>query len=178
MFLIKTTFSNIGRNKNFLNLIQDICVKPGTNTAPDSGRPSTFSISRSKTGPPPDVSRCIQHCLAGLASAVQQCREGKGTQIGERICCCSVAQSNSLWPHGLQHTWLPGPLLSPEACSNSCPLSRWCHPTISSSVISFSSCLPSFSASGSFLMSPLFSSGGQSIGDSASASVLPVNIQN
>ena len=69
--------------------------------------------------------------------------------------------SSSLWPHGLQHTRLPCPSPTPGACSNSCPLSRWCHPTISSSVIPFSSCLQSFPASGSFLMSQLFTSGGQ-----------------
>ena len=68
-------------------------------------------------------------------------------------------------------------LLSPGACSNSCPLSRWCHPTISSSVTPFSSCLQSFPGSGSFPTSWLFTSGGQSIGASASASVLPKNIQ-
>ena len=85
--------------------------------------------------------------------------------------------SDSLWPHGLQHTRLPCPSLSPGACSNSCPLSWWCHPTISSSVVPFSSCFQLFPASGSFLMSWLFTSGRQSIGVSASASVLPVNIQ-
>ena len=67
---------------------------------------------------------------------------------------------------------------TPRACSNSCPLSRWCHPTISSSIVPFSSCLQSFPASGSFPMNQLFSSGGQSMGVSASASVLPVNSQN
>ena len=82
-----------------------------------------------------------------------------------------------LQPHGLQHARLPCPLPSPGVCSNSCPLSHWCHPTISSSVIPFSSCLQSFAASGSFPMSRLFTSGSQSIGVSASASVLPVNIQ-
>ena len=86
--------------------------------------------------------------------------------------------SSSLRPHELQQARLPGPSPSPGACSNSCPLSRWCHPTISSSVIPFSSCLPSFPASGSFLRSQLFASGGQSIGTSASASVLPMNIQD
>ena len=84
--------------------------------------------------------------------------------------------SNSLWPHGLQHTRPPCPSPTPRAYSNSCPWSRWCHPVISSSVIPFS-CLQSFPASGSFPMSQLFTSGGQSIGVSASASVLPVNIQ-
>ena len=72
--------------------------------------------------------------------------------------------SHSLQPHGLQHASLPCPSLSPRACSNSCPLSRWCYPTISSSVTPFSSCLQSFPASGSFPMSQLFASGGQIIG--------------
>ena len=84
--------------------------------------------------------------------------------------------SDSLWPHGLQHTRLPCPSPSPRACSNSCPLSWWCHPTISSSVVPpFSSYLQSFLASGSFPISQLFSPGGQSVG--ASESVLPMNIQ-
>ena len=84
--------------------------------------------------------------------------------------------SDSLQPHGLQHTRLPWPSPSPGACSNSCPSSRWCRPTISSSVIRFSSCLQFFPASGSFPRNPFFASGGQSIGASASASVLPMNI--
>jgi len=86
--------------------------------------------------------------------------------------------SSSLWPQGLQHARLPCPSPTPEACSNSCPSSHWCHPTISSSVVPFSSCLQSFPASGSFQMSQFFESGGQSIGVSASASVLPMNIQD
>ena len=91
---------------------------------------------------------------------------------------CSVA-SDSLWPHELQHARLPSPSPTPGACSNSCPLSWWCHPTISSSVIiPFSSCLQSFPASGSFPMSQFFPSRGQSIGVSASASVLPMSIQD
>ena len=85
---------------------------------------------------------------------------------------------DSLRPQGLQHTRLPHPLPSPWPCSNSCPLSQWCHPTISSSVVLFSSRLQSFPASGSFQMSQLFTSGGQSIGVSASASVLAMNIQD
>ena len=85
--------------------------------------------------------------------------------------------SNSLQPHGLQHTRLPCPSLSPGVCSNSYPLSWWCHPAILSSIFPFS-CLQSFPASGSFLMSRLFASGGQSIGASASALVLPMNIQD
>ena len=86
--------------------------------------------------------------------------------------------SDSLWPHVLQHSRPPCPLPTPGVYSNSCPLSLWCHPTISSSVIPFSSRLQSFPASGSFQMSWLFTSGGQSIGVSASASVLPMNIQD
>ena len=78
--------------------------------------------------------------------------------------------SDLLWLHGLQHARLLCPLPSPGVCSNSRPLSQWYHPTISSSVVPFSSCLQSFPASGSFLMSWLFASGGQSIGTSASAS--------
>ena len=86
--------------------------------------------------------------------------------------------SDSLQPHGLQHTRLPCPSPTPRAYSNSCPLSQWCHPTISFSVIPFSSSLQLFPASGSFPMSQFFASGGQSIGVSASASVLPMNIQD
>ena len=90
---------------------------------------------------------------------------------------CS-AVSDSLWPHGLQHARLPCPSPTPGASSNSCPLSRWCHPTISSSAVPFFSCHQSFPASRSFLMSQPFASGGQSIGASALASVLPMNIQD
>ena len=86
--------------------------------------------------------------------------------------------SDSLQPRGLQQARLPCPLPTSRACSNSCPLSQWCHPTISSSVISFSSYLQSFPASGSFQMSQFFASGGQSNGASASASILPMNIQD
>ena len=90
---------------------------------------------------------------------------------------CSVL-SNSLWPHGLQHARLPCPSPTPGVCSNSCPSSRWCHPTISSSVVPFSSCLQSFPASGSLPINQFFSSGDQSIRVSASVSVLPMNIQD
>ena len=86
--------------------------------------------------------------------------------------------SDSLQPHGLQHTRLPCPSPTPRACSNSCPSIQWCHPTISSSVVPLSSHLQSFPASGYFPMSQFFTSGGQSIGVSASASVLPKNIQD
>ena len=92
-------------------------------------------------------------------------------------------KSSYNWVQMLSHVWffaipwLPCPSPTPRACSNSCPSSRWCHPTISSSVIPFSSCLQSFPASGSFPVSQFFPSGGQSIGASASTSVLPMNIQ-
>ena len=86
--------------------------------------------------------------------------------------------SKSLWPHGLQHTRPPCPSPTPRVYSSSCPLSQWCHPAISSSVVPFSFCLQSFPASESFQMSQLFTSGGQSIGVSDSASVLPMNIQD
>ena len=86
--------------------------------------------------------------------------------------------SDSLWSHGLQRTRLPGPSPSTRAYSNSCPSSQWFHPTMSFSVIPFFSCLQSFPELGSFPLSPFFASGGQSIGVSASTSVLPMNIQD
>ena len=107
--------------------------------------------------------------------------EGK-LQIAMTFACisqfsCSVL-SNSLWPHGLQHTRLPCPSPTPRPYSNSCPSTQWCHPTISSSVIPFFSCLQSFLASGSFEMSQFFTSDDQSTGVSASSSVLPMNTQD
>ena len=90
---------------------------------------------------------------------------------------CSV-MSNSLWPHGLQHARPLCPTPTHRVYSDSCPLSQWCHPTISSSVVPFSSCLQSFPASGSFPVSQFFTSVGQSMGASASASFLPMNIQD
>ena len=96
--------------------------------------------------------------------------EGMATFCSILVWSCSV-MSNSLWPDALQYTRLPCPSPIP------CPSSQWCHPTISSSVIPFSSYLQSFPASGSFLMSQFFTSGSQSIGVSSSASVLPMNIQ-
>ena len=112
------------------------------------------------------------------------------TTIKDRLCLCGphfpiLSQqfscsvvSDSLWPHGLQHARPPCPSLTPRVYSNSSPLSWWCHPTISSSAVPYSSCLQSFPASGSFPMSQFFTSGGQSIGVSASASVLPMNTQD
>ena len=102
------------------------------------------------------------------------------------IYCCELSSfyfslsvvSDSLQPHGLQHARPPCSSPTPGVYPNSCPLSQWCHPTILSSVVPFSFCLKSFPASGSFPMSQLFASGSQSIGVSASASVLPMNIQD
>ena len=100
----------------------------------------------------------------------------KAYPLSVNICCCLVAKSClTLWPHGLQCVRPPGASLSPRVCSNSRPLSWWCHPTISSSVARFSSCPQSFPASESFLVRWLFASGSQSIG--ASTSVLSMNIQ-
>ena len=98
--------------------------------------------------------------------------------IGKLSIFSSVAQSSDfLPPHGLQYTRLPCPSPTPGACSNACPSSRWCHPTISSSVVPFCH-LQSFPASGSFLVSQFFTSGGQSLRVSALASVIPMNIQD
>ena len=93
------------------------------------------------------------------------------------FCCFSVTESWPLWSHGLRHSRVSCPSLSPEVCLNSCPLNQWCHPTISSSVIPFITYPQFFPASGSFPKSRLFASGGQSIEDSASAPALPMNIQ-
>ena len=111
----------------------------------------------------------ISPCLGGCPGCLTF---GLSVQLS-----CSV-MSDSLWPHGLQHTRLPCPSTTPGACSNSCPSSRWCHPTTSSSVVPFSSHLQSFPALGSFPMHQFFTSGGQTIGVSASTLVLPMNIQD
>ena len=89
-----------------------------------------------------------------------------------------LVMSNSLWPHEPRHTRPPRPSPTPRVHPNPCPSSQWCHPTTSSSVIPFFSCLQSFPASGSFPMSQLFASGGQSIGVSPSTSVLSMNTQD
>ena len=98
-------------------------------------------------------------------------------QINHSVQFSHSVMSDSLWLYGSQNTRLPCPSPTPRACSNSCALSRWCHPTISSSVLPFS-CPQSFPASGSFPMNQFFISGGQSTGASASASVLPMSIQD
>ena len=103
----------------------------------------------------------------------------RGIPIGSQFSSVqSLSCVRSLQPHGLQHTRPPCPSPTPRIYPHSCSLSQWCHPTISSSVIPFSSCLQSFPTPGSFQMSQLFTSGGQSIGVSASTSVLPMNIQD
>jgi len=115
-----------------------------------------------------------QSCISGKNSSWSWCATVS-------IQFSSVSQSvvsESRRPYGLQHSRLPCPPPTPRACSNLWPLSWWCHPTISSPVIPFSSCPQSFPASGSFPMSKFFASGGKSIGVSASAAVLPMNIQD
>jgi len=106
-------------------------------------------------------------------------KKRKNRGLWEDFCCCSVAKlSLTLWSHRLNHARLPCLSLSLGVCSNLCPLSWWCHSTISSFTAPFSSCPHSFPASGSLPMNQLFASGGQSIGASASASVLQMNIQD
>ena len=126
-------------------------------------------------------SSCLENALERGAWRAIVCGVAKSqtrlsdTHHKQRLLFTCSVMSNSLWTHGLQHTRLPCPSLYPRVCSNSCPSSQWRSPTISSSVVPFSSCLQSFPTSGSFPMSWLFPSGGQSVG--VSASVLPVNIQ-
>ena len=103
------------------------------------------------------------HCFGNVESSLQ---------FSQSVVCDSV------WPNGLQHARPPCTSWTPGDLPNSCPFSRWCHPTTSSSVLPFSSCPQYFQASGSFQMSQLFASGGQSIGISASSSVLPMNTQD
>ena len=127
-----------------------------------------------------NICDCCRDCK--LMQSLWKTGCGGSSQMKNRSTISSVqfshsVMSDSLWPHGLQHTRHPCPSSTPRACSNSCPSSWWCPPTISSSVIPFSSCLQSFPASGSFPMSQFFESGGQNIGASASASVLPMSIQ-
>ena len=119
-----------------------------------------------------------KQCLGPLEEHVRSLRGGfrDYRKLGFSVQFSHSVVSNSLQPHGLQHARPPRPSLTSGVYSNSTPLSRWCHPAISSSVVPFSSHLQSFPASGSFPMSQLFTSDGQSIG--VSASVLPMNIQD
>ena len=119
----------------------------------------------------------LESGLPGKISNRRKAITGPKVQLSSVQFSLSVV-SDSLWPHESQHTKPPCPSPTPGVYSNSCPLSWLCHPTISSSVISFSSCLQSFPASGSFQMSQFFISGGQSIAVSAAISVLPMNIQD
>ena len=115
------------------------------------------------------------HRLPGTSQLLSKILWTSKRRWGLLFSCYTVSDSSG--PHGLQHTRRPCPSLSPWACSNSCPLSRWCHPTISFSVAPFPFCLQSFPASGSFTVSRCFASGGQSTGASVSASILSMNIQ-
>ena len=117
------------------------------------------------------------HCSGFVAYSQQDFLKGFSWVDFSSVQFSRSVISNSLPPHGLQYTRLPCPSLSPGAHSNSCPLNWWSYATISSSVTPFFSCIRSFPASGSFLMSQLIVSGSQSIGASVSASVLPMNIQ-
>ena len=117
----------------------------------------------------------------GFISSLAPCNCYQGSDFDAFISSVQFSRSvvsDSLRPHESQHARPPCPSPTPGVHSDSCPLSRWCHPAISSSVVPFSSCLQSLPASGSFHMSQLFASGGQSIGISASASVLPMNTQD
>ena len=120
---------------------------------------------------------CFEHLFPVLTLTFNTIHSSCNTIFFEIQFSCSVV-SDSLWPYGLQHTRLPCPSPTPRAYSNSSPSSRWCHPTISSSVIPFSSHLKTLPASGSFPVSQFFASGGQSTGVAASASVLSMNIQD
>ena len=163
-------------NKLSPNARRDVGSVPGLARSPGGGHGSPLQYS------------CLENLMNRGAWWATVHRISKNQtllmQLSKQICRTISVQfshsvmSNSLRPHGLQHTRLPCPSPTPGVCSNSCPSSQWCHPTISSSVIPFSSHLQSFPASGSFPMSQLFTSDGQSIGVSASASVLPVNIQD
>ena len=119
-------------------------------------------------------STCARYCTRFW----RQKSETYSSQRSHSLSSVQFTQSDSLLPHGLQHARPPCPSPTPRDHSNSCPSSWWCHPTVSSSVVPFSSCLQSLPASGSFPVSQFFTSGGQSIGVSASSSVLPMNIQD
>ena len=124
-------------------------------------------------GLPSMGSHRIRHDWSNLAAAAAD----QWNNSLESVQFIRSVMSDSLWPHGLQHSRLPCPSPTPGAYSNSCPSSQWCHPTISSSIIPFS-WLQSFPASGSFPMSQFFTSGAQRIGVSASTSILPMYIQD
>ena len=153
------------------------CSPPGSSVRGDSPGRNAGVVCHALlqgTFPTQGSNPCLLHCRWVLYLS-----HGGGPY--QRISSVQFSRSvvsNSLQPHGLQHARPPCPSPTLRVYPNSCPLSWWCHPTISSSVIPFSSCLQSFPASGSFPMSQLFASGGQSIGVSASTSVLPMNTQD
>ena len=127
-------------------------------------------------GTVPDIMSKLHQFIFKIIQWYRYCCSKSIFRWGRSVQFCSVV-SNSLSPHGLQHARLPYLSPTPGAYSNSCPLSQWCHPNISSSVVPFSSHLQSFPSPGSFPMSQFITSGGRSIGVSASASVLPMDIQ-
>ena len=161
----------------FCHHIQEVLSlpHPGPSRACEPSLPSHMSSEQSWLNPPP------KSAVPPLQNPDLGCHLSVGrlySNVSAPQTCCSVNKScPTLRPHELQHARLPCPSPSPRACSNSCLLSRWCHPIISSSVVPFSSHLHSFPASQSFPVSQLFTSGGQRLGGSASATVLPVNIQ-
>ena len=148
---------------------RDLGSIPGSKRSPGGGHSNPLQYSWLKNSVD---RRAWQATVHGVAKSRMQLSDlAQHTQFSRSVV------SDSSWPHGLQHSRPPCPSTTPRVHPNSCPLSQWCHPTISYSVVPFS-CLPSFPASGSFLRSQFFASGGQSIGTLASASVLPMNIQD
>ena len=137
---------------------------------------SSGTVKGTRANPTSTIHMLLHSNLVETRLAANQRRSLSTREISLLLFSRSVV-SSSMYLHGLQHTRLPCPSPTPRACSSSCQLSQWCQPTISSSVVPFSSCPQSFPASGSFPMSRLFTSGGQSIGVSASASILPMNVQ-
>ena len=161
----------------------DIGLSPGLGISPGVGNGNPLPLQHS----------CLENPMdRGAWWATIQGAAKSGTRLSTKHKCMAMFSnwwissvqvshsvvSNSLRPHGLPHARPPCPSPTPGVYSNSCPLRQWCHPTISSSVVPFSPHLQSFPESGSFQMSQLFASGGQTIGISASASVLPMNIQD
>ena len=137
----------------------------------------SLKISRLKTRSLQYTKYCPNHRASVLLAFLNEC---VSVYLNMNVFSVQTSRSvvfDSLWPHGLQHARLPCLSPTPGVYSNSCPSHRWCHPTISSSVVPFSSHFQSFPASGSFPMSRFFTSGGQIIGVLTSASILPMNIQ-
>ena len=158
---------------NFIFLLHACLV---TQSCPTLGDPMGHNLPGS-SGHAILQARVLEWVAVSVIVQISQCAKidwllHTSVQFSRSVMC------DSLWPYGLQDARLSCPSPTPGACSNSCPLGQWYHPTVSSSVIPFSSCLQSSPASGSFPLDQFFASGGQSIGVSASASVLPKNIQD